>query len=137
LKSFNDWSDFSRNQQPGNKTTLGQHLRGLMVFHNPMVSSLERHLHLFAGFGCFSTSSTFENQDGGVNCTEKADVIPESFRTLMNCVKKHTEAGACPLEANGTLVDPHPFFCHQLLIACTDRAEKKEFKDLNWHCTDA
>ena len=48
-EAFNEWSNFRRNVEPGNETNMGQHIRGMMVFHNPVVSSLQQHAHLFAG----------------------------------------------------------------------------------------
>ena len=104
-QALNDWSNYQRTT--GNVTTMGQHIRGMMVFVNPVVSSLERHGHLFNGFGCFK--SEFEGGDGGLNCTDSdMDIIPPSHRPLINCIKQKSEL---------------------------DIKEKKGFDDLNWICT--
>lgn len=64
---------------------LGQHIRhGIMVFINPLVSSLSEKDYLFAGDGCFSGQDTVLN--GGSPC-DGADQLPDKYNSLLRCYK--------------------------------------------------
>lgn len=63
------------------KKGIGQHIWGsMLVFINPLVSSLEEHAHLFAEHGCHSNG--VGGQECGKGSASKLTPLPDGFKPL-------------------------------------------------------
>eukprot|EP00596_Hydrurales_sp_CCMP1899_P000890 CAMPEP_0119036722 /NCGR_PEP_ID=MMETSP1177-20130426/4628_1 /TAXON_ID=2985 /ORGANISM="Ochromonas sp, Strain CCMP1899" /LENGTH=300 /DNA_ID=CAMNT_0006996993 /DNA_START=253 /DNA_END=1155 /DNA_ORIENTATION=- len=76
-------------ERTGNQSTMGQHLRGLMVFINPLIASMDEHSHIFSGHGCYS--GVISNRDGGKSC-EGLEKLPERYKPLLDCSRKEQKS---------------------------------------------
>lgn len=79
-------------------TSESQHIiHGMMVFINPAVARLEKHAHLFGGFGCFN--GVIHNDDGGKDCDEREDKLPGKYRSVLSCTTED--------------INKVPYVCHR------------------------